>query len=149
MRILSKRQLKELVLYSPQHVARLEAAGTFPKRIQLGQCRRYWTGFRSGLIAETSHFMAPDEGVLGRSGDAPPLFSGGYGGRYAWGYRIAMQDLLSAFRWQRMAQHAGTERREFFGRLIVVFVLPTPAKALTAIARGLRPSRMLPLHSDY
>ena len=31
--------------------------------------------------------MAPDEGVLGRSGDAPPLFSGGYGGRYAWRYR--------------------------------------------------------------
>ena len=30
MRILSKRQLRELVLYSPQHVARLEAAGAFP-----------------------------------------------------------------------------------------------------------------------
>ena len=28
MRILSKRQLKEMVLYSPQHVARLEKAGT-------------------------------------------------------------------------------------------------------------------------
>ena len=42
MRILSKRQLKELVLYSPQHVARLEAAGQFPKRIQLGACRLGW-----------------------------------------------------------------------------------------------------------
>jgi prophage regulatory protein len=42
MRILSKRQLKELVLYSPQHVARLEAAGLFPKRIRLGQCRVGW-----------------------------------------------------------------------------------------------------------
>ena len=42
MRILSKRQLKELVLYSPQHVARLEAAGAFPKRIQLGQCKVGW-----------------------------------------------------------------------------------------------------------
>jgi prophage regulatory protein len=42
MRILSKRQLKELVLYSPQHVARLEAAGVFPKRVQLGQCRVGW-----------------------------------------------------------------------------------------------------------
>ncbi len=39
MRLLSKRQLKELVLYSPQHVARLEAAGRFPKRVKLGQCR--------------------------------------------------------------------------------------------------------------
>ena len=42
MRILSKRQLRELVLYSPQHIARLEAAGTFPKRVQLGQCRVGW-----------------------------------------------------------------------------------------------------------
>ena len=39
MRILSKRQLKELVLYSPQHVARLEKAGLFPKRVQLGPNR--------------------------------------------------------------------------------------------------------------
>lgn len=42
MRILSKRQLKELVLYSPQHIARLEKAGQFPKRVQLGQCRVGW-----------------------------------------------------------------------------------------------------------
>ena len=42
MRILSKRQLKELVLYSPQHVARLEKAGTFPQRIQLGPNRVGW-----------------------------------------------------------------------------------------------------------
>lgn len=42
MRILSKRQLKELVLYSPQHVARLEKAGQFPKRVQLGACRVGW-----------------------------------------------------------------------------------------------------------
>lgn len=42
MRLLSKRQLKDLVLYSPQHVARLEAAGKFPKRVQLGQCRVGW-----------------------------------------------------------------------------------------------------------
>ena len=34
MRILSKRQLKEMVLYSPQHIARLEKAGSFPKRVQ-------------------------------------------------------------------------------------------------------------------
>lgn len=42
MRILSKRQLKELVLYSPQHVARLEKAGSFPKRVQLGPNRVGW-----------------------------------------------------------------------------------------------------------
>jgi prophage regulatory protein len=42
MRMLSKRQLREMVLYSPQHIARLEAAGKFPKRVQLGQCRVGW-----------------------------------------------------------------------------------------------------------
>jgi prophage regulatory protein len=42
MRILSKRQIKELVLYSPQHIARLEAAGQFPKRVQLGPNRVGW-----------------------------------------------------------------------------------------------------------
>lgn len=42
MRLLSKRQLKELVLYSAQHIARLEAAGKFPKRVKLGQNRVGW-----------------------------------------------------------------------------------------------------------
>ncbi len=42
MRMLSKRQLKDLVLYSPQHVARLEAAGVFPKRVKLGNNRVGW-----------------------------------------------------------------------------------------------------------
>jgi prophage regulatory protein len=42
MRLLSKRQVKEMVLYSPQHIARLEAAGQFPKRVQLGQNRVGW-----------------------------------------------------------------------------------------------------------
>jgi prophage regulatory protein len=42
MRLLSKRQLKDLVLYSPQHISRLEAAGRFPKRVQLGPSRVGW-----------------------------------------------------------------------------------------------------------
>lgn len=42
MRILSKRELKEMVLYSPQHIARLEKAGQFPLRIQLGPNRVGW-----------------------------------------------------------------------------------------------------------
>ncbi|PUD98732.1 MAG: hypothetical protein C3L25_11550 [Candidatus Sedimenticola endophacoides] len=40
MRLLSKRQLKEMVLYSPQHIARLEKTGKFPKRVQIGPNRR-------------------------------------------------------------------------------------------------------------
>ncbi|MEM7241818.1 MAG: AlpA family phage regulatory protein [Pseudomonadota bacterium] len=42
MRILSKKQLRALVLYSPQHIARLEKAGLFPKRVQLGPNRVGW-----------------------------------------------------------------------------------------------------------
>lgn len=41
-KMLNKRQVKELVLYSPQHIARLEAAGQFPKRVQLGVNRVGW-----------------------------------------------------------------------------------------------------------
>ena len=42
MKVLSKKALKELVLYSPQHIARLEKAGKFPKRVQLGPNRVGW-----------------------------------------------------------------------------------------------------------
>jgi len=42
MKLLSKKQVREKVLYSPQHIARLEAAGQFPKRVRLGQGRVGW-----------------------------------------------------------------------------------------------------------
>jgi len=42
MKMLDKRQLKELVLYSPQHIQRLENAGEFPKRVQIGNSRVGW-----------------------------------------------------------------------------------------------------------
>ncbi len=42
MRLLSKKHVREMVLYSPQHIARLEAAGLFPKRVHLGPGRVGW-----------------------------------------------------------------------------------------------------------
>lgn len=42
MRILSIKQVRELVLYSPQHIYRLEQAGKFPKRVRLGPNRVGW-----------------------------------------------------------------------------------------------------------
>jgi prophage regulatory protein len=42
MKLLSKKHVREMVLYSPQHVARLEAAGQFPKRVRLGTGRVGW-----------------------------------------------------------------------------------------------------------
>lgn len=41
--LISKKELKALgIPYSFQHIARLEKAGQFPKRIQLGACRVAW-----------------------------------------------------------------------------------------------------------
>jgi prophage regulatory protein len=34
--------VRDLVLYSPQHIDRLEGAGKFPKRVKLGPCRVGW-----------------------------------------------------------------------------------------------------------
>lgn len=42
MKLLSKKTVREKVLYSPQHIARLEAAGLFPKRVRLGAGRVGW-----------------------------------------------------------------------------------------------------------
>jgi prophage regulatory protein len=40
--LIDKKELVKLVKYSAQHIARLEKAGSFPKRIKLGQCRVAW-----------------------------------------------------------------------------------------------------------
>ena len=42
MKLLSKKQLREKVLYSINHITRLEQAGRFPKRIRLGDNRVGW-----------------------------------------------------------------------------------------------------------
>ena len=42
MRIIDWKQLKELQPYSRQHIARLEKAGKWPKRVRLGQHRVGW-----------------------------------------------------------------------------------------------------------
>ena len=39
MKLLSKAEVREKVVYSYAHIARLEAAGKFPKRVQLGPAR--------------------------------------------------------------------------------------------------------------
>ena len=41
--LVSKKELKSIgIPYSFQHIARLEKAGQFPKRVVLGQCRVAW-----------------------------------------------------------------------------------------------------------
>jgi prophage regulatory protein len=42
MKLLSKKVLREKVVYSIQHITRLEQEGKFPKRIRLGDNRVAW-----------------------------------------------------------------------------------------------------------
>lgn len=42
IRLLSKKDLRQLVLYSPAQIDRLEKAGRFPRRVRLGPCRVGW-----------------------------------------------------------------------------------------------------------
>ncbi|HEY2068288.1 MAG TPA: AlpA family phage regulatory protein [Rhizomicrobium sp.] len=52
--LVSKKELKTVcgIPYAPQHIARLEAAGQFPKRIRLGQNRVAW------LLAEVDEWIS-------------------------------------------------------------------------------------------
>lgn len=42
-RLINAKQLRHRVLFSQQHINRLEAAGLFPKRIRLGAARVAWS----------------------------------------------------------------------------------------------------------
>lgn len=41
-RIITKKELRQLVPYTPQHILRLEKQGKFPKRIKIGARRVGW-----------------------------------------------------------------------------------------------------------
>lgn len=41
-RLVRAKELADLVPYSQQHIRRLEAAGEFPKRVQVGEGRIAW-----------------------------------------------------------------------------------------------------------
>tara|TARA_R110002124_G_scaffold153244_1_gene320216 strand:- start:9989 stop:10216 length:228 start_codon:yes stop_codon:yes gene_type:complete len=51
--VVSKKELKTVcgIPYSGQHIARLETAGAFPKRIRLGQNRVVW------LLSEVEEWL--------------------------------------------------------------------------------------------
>ncbi len=51
MRLLSKRQVLDLVPYSAQHILRLEKLGKFPKRMRLGngpRAKAFWVEHEVG-----------------------------------------------------------------------------------------------------
>lgn len=63
--VVSKKELRLVcgIPYSPQHIARLEAAGKFPKRIRLGQNRVVW------LLKEVEDWL--DERIAKRDAKRP------------------------------------------------------------------------------
>lgn len=50
MKIIDWKVLKNLVPYSRQHIARLEAAGTFPKRVFLGELQPKRVSKKTGKL---------------------------------------------------------------------------------------------------
>ena len=51
-RVISRRELCEMIPYTPQHILRLEKAGKFPKRLKLGARRVGW------LLSEIESWIA-------------------------------------------------------------------------------------------
>lgn len=41
-RLITKRELRQMVPYTPQHILRLEKEGKFPRRVQVGPNRVAW-----------------------------------------------------------------------------------------------------------
>ena len=41
-RVITRKELRQLVPYTPQHIHRLEKKGEFPKRIKIGKRRVGW-----------------------------------------------------------------------------------------------------------
>ncbi len=63
MRFLSKKEVKRLTLYSDSHRARLEDAGTFPRRKSLGNGPRCRVGYADVEVYEwmrSKGFPVPD-----------------------------------------------------------------------------------------
>lgn len=60
-RIVTKKELRLIVPYSPQHILRLEKQGKFPKRIQIGLRRVGW------LLSDVEAWLAERMETVDRS----------------------------------------------------------------------------------
>lgn len=67
--VVTKKELKTVcgIPYSGQHIARLEAAGQFPRRIRLGGNRVVW------LLSEIEEWL--DARIAQRDADGVPITS--------------------------------------------------------------------------
>jgi len=65
LRILTKKEVCALVPYTPQHIHRLEKAGRFPRRLQLGPNRVGWrlTDIERWINERAAAAFAVDQGA--------------------------------------------------------------------------------------
>jgi prophage regulatory protein len=61
-RIITRRELRQIIPYCPQHILRLEKQGKFPKRIQIGARRVGWylTDVEAWLAERAKHVQADE-----------------------------------------------------------------------------------------
>ena len=52
LKLITKKKLRDMVPFTPQHILRLEKDGRFPKRVRIGENRVAW------LLAEVEHWIA-------------------------------------------------------------------------------------------
>ena len=52
LKLITKKQLLDMVPYTPQHILRLEKMGKFPKRVRVGENRVAW------LLTEVERWIA-------------------------------------------------------------------------------------------
>jgi prophage regulatory protein len=61
-RLITQRELRGIIPFTPQHILRLEKKGRFPRRVRLGENRVVW------LLSEIEAWIA--ERMAARDGDA-------------------------------------------------------------------------------
>lgn len=66
-RIVSKKELRQMVPFTPQHILRMEKQGRFPRRIRLGERRVGWrlTDIEAWLDARAAESGASNPMTVG------------------------------------------------------------------------------------
>ena len=72
-RIVTRKELRLIVPYTPQHILRLEKRGKFPKRIRIGERRVGWrlSDVEAWLAERSAESGAPKKGAADPVGRIP------------------------------------------------------------------------------
>ena len=74
LRMITKRQLRQMVPYSDQHILRLEKQGKFPRRRDLGDNRVAWlyVEIREWILNRPTRNYLPEDDILGCEDEEGP-----------------------------------------------------------------------------